>query len=158
VTTDQIKALRPFLRRLATDPSEEGAWRIVGADPGIGAYIALHAAFRPGLSFSDVYTNEEPAPAPPAQGRGEIERLVHAAVYERHDSVAAEAAVLAAFDRSLAAQDGLREALQRVRILATNGNPMSPEKAAITMDMIDSLAKAALSAPAAPKKETEHHE
>lgn len=39
----------------------------------------------------------------------------------------------------------LRTALQRIRILATNGNPMSPTEAAVTMDMVDEIARAALS-------------
>jgi hypothetical protein len=106
------------------------------------------------------------APAPPAQGRGEIEALLAVfeantryvviakeadlnAAVERED--AARAALLAAFDRALAAQDGQRE-----RVEALAGEVEGADFPWPRETLVEAIR--ALSTPAAPKKETEHHE
>jgi hypothetical protein len=158
------------------------------------------------LRAASEWSDDRPAadPAPPAPERAEIERLVDEYVDARDEcmisgsgidyarSRAAREALLAAFDRALAAQDGLRErvaALERaagaveepLRLMlhACQGPladlvrrchrdlPHNHDTLRVIRSSMERLTAAhgdlaaalrALSTPAAPKKETEHHE
>jgi hypothetical protein len=126
---------------------------------------------------------ERNRPAPPAQGRGEIERLL--AVFEANTryvviakeadlnaaverEAAARASLLAAFDRALAAQDGLREALlslakewedEAARRDEATQRAHAHERAGLRLGASFEREHArrlrALSTPAAPKKEND---
>jgi hypothetical protein len=64
LTREQILALRPFLRCLGA--TSDSQWSFM---PGrretlsLSDFVALHAAFRPHLLFSDVYGDGEPVSA-----------------------------------------------------------------------------------------------
>ena len=63
LTFEQIAALRPFLRCLATSNSK--GWVLeMTENLRIDHFVALHYAFRPFLTFSDVYSDEPPREKP----------------------------------------------------------------------------------------------